>query len=612
MSHNISLWPDVEEQHPVFNVGKARYTAIPVKTDLPRLKIPETDHLVTVLSAQKADLDNVHWLDHCKRDFRSLGEDVWTVNFLDGLIISSDWLPSLALTAEIKRRTAWHAIVPGLDLPNGPYTLSKNVLSQVYRLYDDEQGAFMVPVKPVRKNDRPFESLGIVGTIPHSLSVAVPSRICSSPSAATPLLGMRIGVKDLFDIAYLRMTLSNRAFYAASTPAPTTAPAIQKLLDAGAVMVGTTKCSSMISREDPTEAVDYQAPYNPRGDGYQSPVGSSSGSAAAIASYDWLDFTIGSDTTGSSRRPAFVNGCFQFRFSHAALSLEGVRPCFSRFDAPALFARDIDGLETFVRAWCGPKEHPQHHKPTVIIYPLDYLPVANEKQQKMLETIVKDVADYCKIDVKNISFRDLWLESPPKEAAGKSLHEFLQDAGRNSFVYDFCDNCDEFRRTYERKHDRVPVTNKVTRWRWEIGSDITPEQRKDAMQRMEVYKEWVLQKVLHVDDQTALVVLPIKDAEPNYRDIDPGPAFAQDVWDPLWLSPVLEAPEISVPVGELLYQSRMSERSECLPVAVSFLGPPGADIMLANTLKASFAKAGRPLAVNVGRNMYGLASTYVA
>lgn len=56
----------------------------------------------------------------------------------------------------------------------------------------------------------------------------------------------------------------------------------------------------------------------------------------------------------------------------------------------------------------------------------------------------------------------------------------------------------------------------------EIDTGITPEQRKDTMQRMEIYKDWVLQKVLHVVDQTALVVLPIKDAKPNYRDIDPG------------------------------------------------------------------------------------------
>ncbi len=128
------------------------------------------------------------------------------------------------------------------------------------------------------------------------MSVAVPSRILTPPTTTSPLLGKRIGVKELFDVCGLRMALSNRAFYAVSSPAQTTAPAIQKLLDAGAVMVGSTKSSSMISREDPVEAVDFQAPFNPRGDGYQSPAGSSSGSAAAIASYDWLDFTIGSDS----------------------------------------------------------------------------------------------------------------------------------------------------------------------------------------------------------------------------------------------------------------------------------------------------------------------------
>ena len=39
---------------------------------------------------------------------------------------------------------------------------------------------------------------------------------------------------------------------------------------------------------------------------------------------------------------------------------------------------------------------------------------------------------------------------------------------------------------------------------------------------MEIYKDWLLHEVLQVDDETALVVLPIKDAEPNYRDTDPG------------------------------------------------------------------------------------------
>ena len=66
-------------------------------------------------------------------------------------------------------------------------------------------------------------------------------------------------------------------------------------------------------------------------------------------------------------------------------------------------------------------------QPTVIIYPLDYLPVANPEQQKMLESIMQDVAKQCEIPIKAISFKDSWLKSPPKDAAGKSLHDFLQD-----------------------------------------------------------------------------------------------------------------------------------------------------------------------------------------
>lgn len=60
-----------------------------------------------------------------------------------------------------------------------------------------------------------------------------------------------------------------------------------------------TRLSSLSSKEDPTEAVDYSAPLNPRGDGYQSPAGSSSSSAAAIGSFDWLDIAVGPNSQQS-------------------------------------------------------------------------------------------------------------------------------------------------------------------------------------------------------------------------------------------------------------------------------------------------------------------------
>ena len=61
-------------------------------------------------------------------------------------------------------------------------------------------------------------------------------------------------------------------------------------------IVGKTKMNPFDMWEEPIEYVDYQAPWNPRADRYQSPGGSSLGSAAAIASYDWLDIAIGTDS----------------------------------------------------------------------------------------------------------------------------------------------------------------------------------------------------------------------------------------------------------------------------------------------------------------------------
>ncbi|KAF2110372.1 amidase signature domain-containing protein [Lophiotrema nucula] len=594
-----------------FWAGGARYLATPVElpTRLRGFEQHAEESLVTVITTKDArELDDDTWLEKKLDAFRSLEDDVWTPDFLEGLLIStpdpSSSPPSPGLLATIRRLTFWHAITSTLNVPTGPYTFSPFGLCHVCRLYDDVQNAFMVPIKPDWNSNRPFESLQIAGSYPQSLSVAVPSRLSAQPTKEFPLRGKRIGVKELFAIRGLRMALSNRAFYAVSTPAEHTAPAIQTLLDAGAVMVGATKCSSMISREDPVEAVDFQAPWNPRGDGYQSPVGSSSGSAAGIASYDWLDFTIGSDTTGSSRRPAFVNGCFQHRFSHATFSLEGVRPCYAPFDTPAAFTRDISELEAVVKVSCADSVLSKHQKPTVIIYPSDYLPVTDVKQQDMIDELIKDIAATFEILVKKISFKDVWEKFPPKEAEKKDMELYLEKAGLYTFVHDFCHHSDDFRRKYQQEYGHWPYVNKVTQWRWDVGSEISQEQRDDAKKRTEVYKSWVMDNILEVDRETTLVVLPIQDAEPNYRDVDPEMPFAQDVWDPLWLSPVLGAPEISVPIGNITYQSRITKRSESLPVAVSVLSPPGTDMMLASALKATFINSRRPLALKTGRNMY--------
>lgn len=104
-------------------------------------------------------------------------------------------------------------------------------------------------------------------------------------------------MKDNIDIAGHKTTLCNKAWQSLYPAKEKHAACVQVLVDAGAIIVGKTKLQAMIMREEPKEAVEFTSPFNPRADGYQVPSGSSNGSAAGIGSYDWLDFSLGSDSS---------------------------------------------------------------------------------------------------------------------------------------------------------------------------------------------------------------------------------------------------------------------------------------------------------------------------
>lgn len=112
---------------------------------------------------------------------------------------------------------------------------------------------------------------------------------------------MRIVVKDNFHIRGTHTTLGNRG-YLETYPAlqEETTDVVSLLKEAGAIIVGKTHLSSFARMENPIQSVDYQAPFNPRGDGYLIAGGSSGGAAAAVAAYHWIDLAICSDSMSSS------------------------------------------------------------------------------------------------------------------------------------------------------------------------------------------------------------------------------------------------------------------------------------------------------------------------
>jgi len=154
-----------------------------------------------------------------------------------------------------------------------------------------------------------------------------------------PLAGLTLAVKDIYDIAGQKTGGGNPHKLAEAPIAEKTAPALQKLLDAGARFVGRTQTdeltfSLMGQNAHFPEPVNPAAPDRVTG-------GSSSGSAAAVGG-GLVDIALGSDTGGSIRGPASFCGLIGLRTTHGAISLAGAMPLAPSLDTFGWFAKDAE------------------------------------------------------------------------------------------------------------------------------------------------------------------------------------------------------------------------------------------------------------------------------
>jgi Asp-tRNA(Asn)/Glu-tRNA(Gln) amidotransferase A subunit family amidase len=167
-----------------------------------------------------------------------------------------------------------------------------------------------------------------------------------------PLHGVPVGIKDIFDTADMP-TENGSVLHAGRTPSRD-ATVVARLRAAGAVIMGKT-VTTEFAYFAPGKT---RNPHNPE----HTPGGSSSGSAAAVAA-EMVPLALGSQTNGSTIRPAAFCGVLGFKPTHGLISRHGVLTLSRTLDHVGLFARTIDDIALLAAQIVGYDERDPDTRP---------------------------------------------------------------------------------------------------------------------------------------------------------------------------------------------------------------------------------------------------------
>jgi Asp-tRNA(Asn)/Glu-tRNA(Gln) amidotransferase A subunit family amidase len=180
-----------------------------------------------------------------------------------------------------------------------------------------------------------------------------------------PLHGVPVAIKDIFDTADMP-TECGTVLYSGRTPSRD-ATAVSLLRAAGAVILGKTVTTEF--------AYFYPGktrnPHHPE----HTPGGSSSGSAAAVAA-NMVPLAIGSQTNGSTIRPAAYCGVVGFKPTHGLISRHGALLLSHILDHVGLFARSVEDIALLAEQMVSYDPQDPDTRPRA---PMPFIDVASEE-----------------------------------------------------------------------------------------------------------------------------------------------------------------------------------------------------------------------------------------
>ncbi len=205
---------------------------------------------------------------------------------------------------------------------------------------------------------------------------------------AGPLANTTFAVKDLFDVNHLKTGAGNPDWLADAKESEQHAPCIERLINAGATLIGKTITDELAFSLSGTN-VHYGTPINPIAK-EMIPGGSSSGSASAVAAGS-VTFALGTDTAGSTRVPASYCGIWGFRPSVGRITTKGMVPLAPSFDTVGIFTRSGAMLQSVFNAIKDPNNKSQERPIDHVIAPLDLFSLVDLDVDNCLRDAVRRI-----------------------------------------------------------------------------------------------------------------------------------------------------------------------------------------------------------------------------